>query len=231
MKCLKCDHDNAADAKFCGVCGAAMPASTPLAATQPMSPPIPASTGSPRSTAKFIVLGAVVLVLAAVGFLVYKMFGGGGMLPTPAMEARKPPAAEAQKDESPAAPQQDARPASQGASTSPPAAEPAKTPERPTATEPVTPAPGAAPKAPASKAAPAPAQRPVPSAKAAPKSSGQAASVEAARPDRWAMMAAEMEACKREPFLTRVVCEQKVGQNYCAGYWGLVPQCGGQAKQ
>jgi len=230
MKCLKCGHDNASEAKLCGSCGAVMAGSTPSAATLP---PVSASAGSPRRTAKIIVLGTLALVVAAVGFLGYKMFGGGGM-PSPsmpAMEAPKPPAAEARKDESPAAPapQQGAQPAAQGAST--PAVEPAKAPEPPTAAEPVTPAPEAAPpkapasKAPASKAAPAPAQRPAPAATAAPKSPAKAA------PDRWAMMAAEMEACKREPFLTRVVCEQKVGQKYCAGYWGLVPQCGGQAKQ
>ncbi len=43
-------------------------------------------------------------------------------------------------------------------------------------------------------------------------------------------MKQEMEACKREPFFNRVVCEQKVGQKYCAGYWGLVPECGGKAE-
>lgn len=38
-------------------------------------------------------------------------------------------------------------------------------------------------------------------------------------------MAEAMARCARENIINRVVCEQRVGIQYCEGYWGKVPQC------
>jgi hypothetical protein len=34
-----------------------------------------------------------------------------------------------------------------------------------------------------------------------------------------------MARCAGDTFFKRVACEQGVGQQYCEGYWGKVPQC------
>ena len=47
----------------------------------------------------------------------------------------------------------------------------------------------------------------------------------AVQPDRWKLMREAMGRCSGESFLKRVTCEQAVGQQYCEGYWGKVPQC------
>ncbi len=47
----------------------------------------------------------------------------------------------------------------------------------------------------------------------------------AVQPDRWKLMREAMGRCSGETFLKRVTCEQAVGQQYCEGYWGKVPQC------
>jgi hypothetical protein len=38
-------------------------------------------------------------------------------------------------------------------------------------------------------------------------------------------MSEAMARCARENIISRVVCEQKVGIQYCEGYWGKVAQC------
>jgi hypothetical protein len=38
-------------------------------------------------------------------------------------------------------------------------------------------------------------------------------------------MSEAMARCARENIINRIVCEQKVGREYCDGYWGKVPQC------
>ncbi|MEP7183893.1 MAG: zinc ribbon domain-containing protein [Betaproteobacteria bacterium] len=247
MKCISCGHDNAPEAKFCGRCGTAMATAAPVApaapAAAPVSPPaVPAPKGSPRRTAKIIVLGALALVLGGGGYVGYKIFNGGGssMMPIPSMESPKlpPMQVEPQKDAAPVP--QETSPA-QGA---PSTAEPPKDAEPAPAEPPkaVEPAPAPAPEPVPPKAEPpkaSPPKAPAPAPKAAPKASpkappkaapSQAAPAEPPRPDRWALMAQEMENCKRQSFLDRVVCEQKVGQKYCAGYWGTVPQCGGKSQ-
>jgi hypothetical protein len=248
MQCVNCGHENPSDAKFCGRCGTSLTAPARTAAPTPAPAAsaigaVPSPSGSERQTAKFIVLGAVVILLGVGGYLGYQMFGGGlpemPPISAPTMETAKPaPMPEPPKDAAPAAvPAPEAAPATAPAATEPmkeeaaPAAEPTKA-EEPVKAEPPVPAP---PKAtPAPKPAP---KAPPPPPKAAPPTAPphvapqpQAAPAEQARPDRWALMAQEMEACKREPFLNRVVCEQKVGQKYCKGYWGLVPECGGKAQ-
>ena len=44
-------------------------------------------------------------------------------------------------------------------------------------------------------------------------------------PDRWKEMREAMARCAGDNFFKRVACEQGVGQQYCEGYWGKVPQC------
>jgi hypothetical protein len=44
-------------------------------------------------------------------------------------------------------------------------------------------------------------------------------------PDRWKEMRDAMARCAGDNFFKRVACEQGVGQQYCEGYWGKVPQC------
>jgi hypothetical protein len=38
-------------------------------------------------------------------------------------------------------------------------------------------------------------------------------------------MEAEMDACGKDNFLEKIVCQQKIRLRYCDGYWGSVPQC------
>lgn len=40
-----------------------------------------------------------------------------------------------------------------------------------------------------------------------------------------------MLRCGREEFLTRFACEQRIGRQYCEGYWGTVPQCPGAQRE
>ena len=47
---------------------------------------------------------------------------------------------------------------------------------------------------------------------------------EAAR-DPWQAMNEGLSRCGREDFLSRFACEQRLRQQYCANYWGQVPQC------
>ncbi|MDQ6924010.1 MAG: hypothetical protein M3Z74_07530 [Pseudomonadota bacterium] len=54
------------------------------------------------------------------------------------------------------------------------------------------------------------------------KSPGQ---LPTAVPDRWKQMREAMARCAGDNFFKRVACEQGVGQQYCEGYWGKVPQC------
>jgi hypothetical protein len=44
-------------------------------------------------------------------------------------------------------------------------------------------------------------------------------------PERWKQMREAMARCAGDNFFKRVACEQGVGQQYCEGYWGKVPQC------
>ena len=46
-------------------------------------------------------------------------------------------------------------------------------------------------------------------------------------PNRWQQMREAMARCAGDNFFKRVACEQGVGQQYCEGFWGKVPQCPG----
>src|SRR5437867_3172161 len=43
--------------------------------------------------------------------------------------------------------------------------------------------------------------------------------------DPWQSMNEGLSRCAREDFLSRFACEQRLRQQYCPNYWGLVPQC------
>jgi hypothetical protein len=45
------------------------------------------------------------------------------------------------------------------------------------------------------------------------------------QPDRWQQMREAMARCAGDNFFKRVACEQGVGQQFCEGFWGKVPQC------
>jgi hypothetical protein len=54
---------------------------------------------------------------------------------------------------------------------------------------------------------------------------GRTSTQQAAQPDRWQQMREAMARCAGDNFFKRVACEQAVGQQYCEGFWGKVPQC------
>ena len=54
---------------------------------------------------------------------------------------------------------------------------------------------------------------------------GARAAAPAPQTDRWEQMRLAYEACNKESFLDRLACNSRVGQQYCKGYWGTVPQC------
>jgi hypothetical protein len=48
---------------------------------------------------------------------------------------------------------------------------------------------------------------------------------EAPAPDRWQVMADQINRCGRDGFFAGVICEQRVRLKYCEGYWGQAAQC------
>ena len=54
---------------------------------------------------------------------------------------------------------------------------------------------------------------------------GRTSTQQTAQPDRWQQMREAMARCAGDNFFKRVACEQAVGQQYCEGFWGKVPQC------
>ncbi|MEO8739169.1 MAG: hypothetical protein ABI537_05635 [Casimicrobiaceae bacterium] len=43
--------------------------------------------------------------------------------------------------------------------------------------------------------------------------------------DRWGQMRQAYALCDREGFFDKLACNSRVGNKYCEGYWGKVPQC------
>jgi hypothetical protein len=72
-------------------------------------------------------------------------------------------------------------------------------------------------------AEPSPVAKKTESVAAAPRN-GSARVAEAPR-DPWQAMNEGLSRCAREDFLSRFACEQRLRQQYCPNYWGLVPQC------
>jgi hypothetical protein len=49
--------------------------------------------------------------------------------------------------------------------------------------------------------------------------------IEAPRLDPWQAMNEGLSRCAREDLFSRPACEERLRQQYCPNYWGLVPQC------
>jgi hypothetical protein len=58
-----------------------------------------------------------------------------------------------------------------------------------------------------------------------PRQTAAATTAPAAQADHWEQMRLAYEVCNRESFFDRLACNQRVGQQYCKGQWGQVPQC------
>jgi hypothetical protein len=97
----------------------------------------------------------------------------------------------------------------------PPEKRPAPRPPAAKAVRPAAPV-APTPSPPVDEAVVAPAPPPV---RAAPAPAPQRAT------DHWTQMSDELAGCKREDFIKRVVCDQRVRLRYCDGYWGKAPQC------
>ncbi|HEX8010697.1 MAG TPA: hypothetical protein VF814_07165 [Casimicrobiaceae bacterium] len=70
-------------------------------------------------------------------------------------------------------------------------------------------------------AAPPPAPEPAPVARAV----APPRPVDAPRIDPWEAMNEGLARCARVAFFDRATCEQRLRQQYCGNYWGVVPQC------
>jgi hypothetical protein len=68
----------------------------------------------------------------------------------------------------------------------------------------------------------APVAAPAPSP---PRQASAPAVAQAAQQDRWELMRQAYEVCNKESLFDRLACNSRVGQQYCKGYWGTVPQC------
>jgi hypothetical protein len=79
---------------------------------------------------------------------------------------------------------------------------------------------GETPKAAPIEPPPAPKTEPVAAAPRAPAPRA----IETPR-DPWQAMNEALSRCAREGFFSRVACEQRLRLQYCANYWGTVPQC------
>jgi hypothetical protein len=216
------------------------PAPTPTASAAAGALP----PATPRRWGLIAGLVGALAVLCAGGFLAYKMLLSDDSKPSvastepKAMEGTATRPADASKDASaPGAPQAPTGTDNSPAALQSPTTAPVATDSKATATATPQPTPGAtAPKAgPASPkvdaaagakgaATPAPAVSPAPATP--PRQTAAAAPVASAtQPDRWEQMRQAYEVCNRESLFDRLACNQRVGQQYCKGYWGLVPQC------
>lgn len=203
--------------------------------------PAAPAAGAPRLG----LIAGVLVLIAALGigsFVAYKMLSSArpkeSLITTDAPKATPSPAAQAPTD----APR-DAAPSPASNMTSHQAPTPVETAPATTATPvvPQTPdttkAPAGAPAAartgtaqPKAGSATGKSAAPMTSAPAplpAPAPTQQAAAPAAPAPqvDRWELMRQAHEACSRESLFDRLACNHRVGQQYCKGYWGLVPQC------
>ncbi len=245
MICTICGFDNPADGRFCKKCGAALvvPAGTnamPAAAAvgaqgaAVMDAPAPAG-GIPKP---YIIIVVVALVILVAAWYAWRQIG----VPiTTAPEATAPattaePSANPATATAPAAGSSEPAPTpAAGAATEAPAAANAPDAGAAGASSTVISAPEAEPakKGPAHKApakaatkapahpAPAPVTTPPPPPAPAPAPAAKAPT----RPDRWTQMDTELRACANANFLEKVVCEQRIRNRYCDGFWGKVPQC------
>lgn len=70
-----------------------------------------------------------------------------------------------------------------------------------------------------------PASSPPTPASSPPRQAAAPAMAPAVQPDRWELMRQAYEVCSKESAFDRLGCNARVGQQYCKGYWGQVPQC------
>lgn len=213
------------------------------------APSVPAYDIAPKKTnVVFLLLGLAALV-AAGGYVGYKVFG----VPTEVRDtlskseapatpsAVAPTTAPSPPTAAPIVPSEPIKPAEEKA-TEPPAssAQPAGDAVEP-GKSPSGTAPKSEPKAVPPKAAPVPKEArppaiapPTQPPPAAPAPVPRPAAVGSGTPDvtppvqdRWVQMGDELRRCQREDFLSRVVCDQRVRLRFCDGYWGKVAQCPG----
>ena len=211
---------------------------TPAPRAQPATPAaIPVYASHPRRLGIAALLVTLCVVVALVGFVVWKMRAGAPAEPiingdsdssvmstfppdaTPQRPARSGAALPAESTQSAAGTTTD----STGAAA---AAPPVRTPVE------IKPLPAKPARKPVVAAAPKPSPQPapvvVPEAHPAPAPPPVAAAPRKAPPaDRWAQMNEELSRCTREDFIARVICDQRVRFRYCDGYWGKTAQCPG----
>ena len=197
-------------------------------------------------------IAGLLALIAAVGigsFIAYKMLiATPTKEPVTATETPKPverptmaPAADASKDVAAPASAAGGAPLNETSAQPTPAATPSPGSATATATRPpdasktatgaaVTPKSGAG-SAQTKAGAPAKADAPMTTAPTAPATRQAATPAAAAhpaptvQPDRWALMRQAHEACNGEALFDRLGCHYRVGQEYCKGYWGTVPEC------
>jgi hypothetical protein len=182
-------------------------------------------TAPPRGSNKWLLLGAAIVI--AVAIIIIKVIASGNQrtsvaadaqqegtettsAPVPGETALKAPSANPTQSERRSAPTAGFSQADEGApkkATHRSAA--SKTPATVEAPMPLPAEPSAAPKVDPAAAAP---RAPAPRVAEAPR-------------DPWQAMNEGLARCAREDFFSRAGCEQKLRLQYCANYWGTVPQC------
>ncbi len=220
----------------------------PLASAGPGPVPGTAPTATPAPAAGTQHLGRIAGVLALIAvlgigsFVAYKMIFPAqpkeSLTTTDTPKAVQSPAAQAPVD---AAKEGTASPTNNVSSQQTPATPPAPDTKATTATPaapqapnmaksptgvPAAPRTGSAQTKPGSATGKTDPMLSTPAAPA-PASTRQAAApaAPAPQPDRWELMRQAYEVCSRESMFERLACNQRVGQQYCKGYWGMVPQC------
>jgi hypothetical protein len=202
--------------------------------TEPSIPAPAERRGATASllSAKWLVIGAAIAI--AIAFVVIKILASDSARSIGAVAEEKkfvaasvPPADSAGPDGTPGSardsavvltPNNAVRDAGQSDRRIDAVAEPknalAKSGARKTASKVEVPssAPSDAPPAPKPEPAVAAARTPPPRA------------IETAR-DPWQAMNEALARCAREDFFSRIACERRLRQQYCANHWGVVPQC------
>ena len=213
-------------------------AATPPKRIQAIAPAaIPVYASHPRRLGVAALLVALCVIVALVGFVLWKTRAGAPPASPIAdtggdnsVMSTFPPDATPQRPARsattlPAEPAQAASGAASDSTTAAGAAPPGRTPVeiKRLPAKPARKPVAAAPK-PSAPPAPAAVPEPVPTPAAPPVA---AAPHKAPPVDRWAQMSEELSRCTREDFIARVICDQRVRFRYCEGYWGKTAQCPG----
>jgi hypothetical protein len=213
-------------------------AATPPKRIQPITPAaVPMYASHPRRLGVAALLVALCVIVALVGFVLWKTRAGAPPAPpiadtdgdTSVMSTFPPDATPQRPARSgttlPAEPAQSASRAASDTTSAAATAPPVRTPVE---IKSLPAKPARKPAAAAPKPSPPPAPVVVPEPAPAPASPLVAAAPRKAAPvDRWVQMSEELSRCTREDFIARVICDQRVRFRYCDGYWGKVAQCPG----